>query len=102
MLPVNPSSAAFALTLGAILAGSYAFGQLLTGRASPATSHAGEKIAATGATMIRIVERGAPSGGYLDGRPVPSGFTTPMVIRFQAVPDEPRRIDEPFRASVTP
>jgi hypothetical protein len=102
MLPFNPSSAVFAFTLGVILAASYAFGQFLTGRSVPPASQSGDVVASSGATMIRVVESGTLSGGYLDGRPVPSGFKTPMVIRWHAVPDEPHRIDEPFRAGVTP
>jgi len=70
-----------ALAVGAVALAAYLLSMIDGGRV---TAPPGTKVAsAGGATQIQSIEGGVQSGGYLDGRPVPSGFSMPVVIRYQ-------------------
>jgi hypothetical protein len=74
------------LAAGAVALAAYVVSMVNTGRLD---QPAGTRVAAAGAALVPSVEGGGPGGGYLDGRPIPSGFTTPVVIRYQPANDRP-------------
>jgi len=44
---------------------------------------AAARVASASQTVaVQSIEGGVQASGYLDGRPVPSGFTMPVVIRY--------------------
>jgi hypothetical protein len=99
---MTKSSAAFAVVLGAILVISYAFGVIQAGRAVPEADRSSRKVATADESMVPVIEGGVHAGGYIDGRPVPSGFEMPVVIHWrpknQAAPPP---IEPPVEAGVT-
>jgi hypothetical protein len=70
-----------ALAVGAVALAAYLVSMTNGGQIG---TPAGTKVASAGdAPLIRSIEGGVQTGGYLDGRPVPSGFSMPVVIRYQ-------------------
>jgi hypothetical protein len=70
-----------ALAVGAVALAAYLVSIINGGEV---TVPPGTQVASAGGTpLVRSVEGGVQSGGYIDGRPVPSGFSMPVVIRYQ-------------------
>jgi hypothetical protein len=99
---MTKSSAAFAVVLGAILAVSYAFGVILAGRVIPGADRSSQKVATAEEPMVPVIEGGVHAGGYIDGRPVPSGFEMPVVIRWRPKEQAKPPIEPAVQAGVTP
>ena len=74
-----------ALAVGAIAAMAFLIAQF---HATTAPSRAGAlpgKVVAAGQTAtVQSIEGGVQPSGYIDGRPVPSGFSMPVVIRYHS------------------
>jgi hypothetical protein len=90
MSKTDPSTATAALAAGAvalvvILAIAW-FSPVRLGAAGTKVASAGEPA------VVQSIEGGVQTGGYIDGRPVPSGFTMPVVIRYKA-PDAEAKDD---------
>jgi hypothetical protein len=79
-LSINGAIAVGALLIAAVLA---AFAQSHH-HAANGRGIVREVAAADGTMMVQSVEGGVQSGGYIDGRPVPSGFNMPVVIRYKS------------------
>ena len=71
--------------------------------APPAKAPVGNVALAGPPAMIKSVEGGVQTGGYIDGRPVPSGFAMPVVIRYSNA-SEPTKIGKPapVEAAIAP
>ncbi|MGH6644615.1 MAG: hypothetical protein ACRED3_18150 [Bradyrhizobium sp.] len=41
------------------------------------------RVASADTLILHSIEGGVQASGYIDGRPVPSGFRMPLVIRWQ-------------------
>lgn len=76
------SAAAVMLALGAFGAGFYTVGthtvQNPLARAEP-----GSRIAAANMLVFLSVDKQSQQAGYLDGRPVPSGVTMPIIVHVK-------------------
>ena len=90
------SLATAAMAACAVLVFAYAISLVRPGAppAAPASSRVGTVALAGEPAMIKSVEGGVQTGGYIDGRPVPSGFSMPVVIRYRAA-SEPAKIGKP-------
>ncbi len=76
------SSAGVALALGVFGAGFYTVGthtvQNPLARAEP-----GSRVAAANMLVFLSVDKQPQQAGYLDGRPVPSGLTMPIIVHVK-------------------
>jgi hypothetical protein len=63
--------------LGPVLAASSALALAQSSRGAPAVP------APASDDLVAVFEGGVHPGGYVDGRPVPSGFVVPLLIRFK-------------------
>lgn len=75
---LSPPRIAFTLrkTLGPVL--------LAAGALALAQSTREERIReAAVEVLVPVVEGGLRPGGYVDGRPIPSGYVAPIIIRWQ-------------------
>ena len=74
-----------ALAVGAVALAAYLVSFIDGGEV---TAPPGTQVASAGGTpLVQSIEGGVQSGGYIDGRPVPSGFSMPVVIRYQPSTD---------------
>jgi hypothetical protein len=70
-----------ALAVGAVALAAYLVSMINSGQV---TAPPGTQVASAGGTpLVLSIEGGVLKGGYIDGRPVPSGFSMPVVIRYQ-------------------
>ena len=71
------------LPLAVLLAGVLWYAPRIAPPGDRLARRPGELVAASEPGLVRSVEGGAQHGGYIDGRPVPSGFSMPVIIRWR-------------------
>ena len=76
------SSAGVALALGVFGAGFYTVGTH-TVQNPLARSEPTSRVAAANMLVFLSVDKQTQQAGYLDGRPVPSGLTMPIIVRVK-------------------
>jgi hypothetical protein len=82
MLALEKAPAIIVMVFSAIALATYVLALLLSPRTAQSDNTL-RRVAQEEETMIRSVEGGVQSGGYIDGRPVPSGFEMPVIVRWR-------------------
>ena len=87
MILPDKLSLTVALAVGAIAAMAFLLSQFHAAPGPTRASILPGKAAGQAAT-VQSIEGGVQPSGYLDGRPVPSGFSMPVVIRYHSTEPE--------------
>jgi hypothetical protein len=90
------SSAGVVLALGVFGAGFYTVGTR-TVQNPLARSEPTSRVAAANMLVFLSVDKQTQQAGYLDGRPVPSGLTMPIIVRVKPkdAPDAAKSVGQP-------